>query len=337
MAALYALAAAGALALIAALAGQSGGLRAALGMGVPYAALAIFLAGFCYRVLRWARSPVPFRIPTTCGQERSLPWIKAAPLDNPATGAGAVGRMALEILLFRSLFRNTRSRLRDGRLVFGEEKFLWLAALVFHWALLMILLRHLRLLLEPIPAFVLLLERLDGFFQFGVPELYLSDVAVIAALAYLLFRRFRDPMVRYVSLFTDYFALFLLLGITITGVLQRYFTRADVVSIKQYALGIVTFHPSMPAGLSTMFLIHLMLVSALAAYLPFSKLMHMGGIFLSPTRNLANNNRARRHVNPWNYPVKTHTYAEWEEEFHDKMKAAGIPLEAEHAGSAHTD
>ena len=55
--------------------------------------------------------------------------------------------------------------------------------------------------------------------------------------------------------------------------------------------------------------------------------MHMGGVFLSPTRNLANNNRMKRHVNPWNYPVKTHTYAEWEEEFRDKMKAAGIPLE----------
>ena len=55
--------------------------------------------------------------------------------------------------------------------------------------------------------------------------------------------------------------------------------------------------------------------------------MHMGGVFLSPTRNLANNSRMRRHVNPWNYPVKVHTYEEWEEEFRDKMKAAGLPLE----------
>ena len=39
-------------------------------------------------------------------------------------------------------------------------------------------------------------------------------------------------------------------------------------------------------------------MSALAAYFPFSKLMHMAGVFLSPTRNLANNNRMVRHVNP---------------------------------------
>ena len=52
-------------------------------------------------------------------------------------------------------------------------------------------------------------------------------------------------------------------------------------------------------------------------------------MFLSPTRNLANNNRTERHVNPWNYPVKVHTYQEWEDEFREKMRAAGMPLERE--------
>jgi len=55
----------------------------------------------------------------------------------------------------------------------------------------------------------------------------------------------------------------------------------------------------------------------------------MAGIFLSPTRNLANNSRARRHVNPWNHPVAVHTYEEWETEFREKVKAAGLPLEKE--------
>ena len=57
--------------------------------------------------------------------------------------------------------------------------------------------------------------------------------------------------------------------------------------------------------------------------------MHAGGIVLSPTRNLANNNRAKRHVNPWNYPVDVHTYAEYEAEFGEKMKKVGLPLDAE--------
>ena len=72
------------------------------------------------------------------------------------------------------------------------------------------------------------------------------------------------------------------------------------------------------------------LISSLLVYFPFSKLMHMGGVFLSPTRNMANNSREVRHINPWNPAVKFHTYEEWEEEFHVPMKKAGFTLEKEY-------
>ena len=66
------------------------------------------------------------------------------------------------------------------------------------------------------------------------------------------------------------------------------------------------------------------------AVFPFSKLVHMAGVFMSPTRNLASNNRMKHHVNPWNPPqIKPRPYAEYEDEFRDKMKAAGIPVEKE--------
>ncbi len=309
-----------------------------LWVAVPYAALAIFLAGFCYRVALWAWSPVPFRIPTTCGQQKSLPWIRPASLENPSTGRGAVARMALEILLFRSLFRNNRAELHDGQYVFGESKWLWLGALAFHWALLVIVLRHLRLVVQPVPAFVTVLAGWDSFFQIGAPALYVSDVVLVCAGLYLLLRRWQDPLVRYLSQLADYFVLLLVLGIAGSGILMRYSMRVDLVNVKRLALGLATFHPVIPAGLSVVFLIHLMLVCTLVVYFPFSKLMHMGGVFLSPTRNLANNSRVKRHINPWNYPVKTHTYAEWEDEFHEKIKAAGIPLdEAESGGTSSTD
>jgi nitrate reductase gamma subunit len=150
-------------------------------------------------------------------------------------------------------------------------------------------------------------------------------------------RRFRNPQVRYVSLPIDYLALFLLLGIVISGLLMRFVVRVDVAAIKQFALGLAVFHPVVPSALTPIFLVHLLLVSTLAAYFPFSKLMHMGGVFLSPTRNLANNNRSQRHINPWNHPVKNHSYAEWEHEFRDKLKAAKLPLEAEDAGKITVD
>lgn len=303
---------------------------------LPYAAFLVFITGFCWRVVRWAWTPVPFRIPTTCGQQKSLPWIKQAKIDNPSSGWGVLVRMAGEILLFRSLFRNSHARLAGQRLIFRDAGALWLAAMAFHWALLLVLIRHLRLFMEPVPAFVNALERLDGWLQIATPHVYFSDIVLLAALGYSLLRRFRDPQVRFISLFTDYFALYLLIAIAVTGVLMRYFVRADISSVKQFALSIAALRPAIPSGLSPLFLSHLLLICALAAYLPFSKLMHMGGVFLSPTRNLANNSRSRRHINPWNSPVKTHTYAEWEEEFHDKLQVAGIPLENEHAGT-HTN
>jgi nitrate reductase gamma subunit len=326
-----------AIALFAALGGYVPAGLVLLAVLVPYAAFAVFLIGICYRVARWAWTPVPFRIPTTCGQQKSLPWIKPASLDNPSTGWGAFRRMALEILLFRSLFRNNRARLHDRRLVLGEDRYLWLGALAFHWSLLVILLRHLRLFLQPVPGFVSVLSRLDGVFQVGTSAVYVSDVVVLGALLYLTARRLRNPQVRYLSLPVDYLALFLLLGIVISGLLMRFVVRADVAAIKQFALGLAVFHPVVTNAITTMFLIHLLLVSALAAYFPFSKLMHMGGVFLSPTRNLANNNRSKRHVNPWNYAVKTHSYAEWEDEFRDKLKAATLPLETEDAGKITVD
>jgi nitrate reductase gamma subunit len=55
----------------------------------------------------------------------------------------------------------------------------------------------------------------------------------------------------------------------------------------------------------------------------------MGGIFLSPTRNLKNNSRMERHINPWDYPVKVHTYEEWEDDFRGAMKEVGLPVEKE--------
>jgi len=299
------------------------------GVILPYAAFAAFLIGVAYRVTKWARSPVPFRIPTTCGQEKSLPWIRNNSLENPHNTAGVIGRMALEVLLFRSLFRNTKMGLTNQKVVYGSAKWLWLGGLVFHWAFLFILLRHLRFFTEPVLPLVNLLAGLDGFFQIGVPTLYLTDAAILLAVTYLFLRRVALPQVRYISLSADYFPLFLILGIALSGVLMRHIYKVDLLRVKEWAMGLASFHPVLPEGIGLFFFVHLFLVSTLIAYFPMSKLMHMGGVFLRPTRNLANNNRMRRHINPWNYPVKVHTYEEYEDDFRDKMKAAGLPLERE--------
>ena len=307
----------------------SSGLAYLLTVFIPYAAFAIFVVGFVYRVVRWGKSPVPFRIPSTCGQEKSLPWIKTNPLDNPSGLWGVIGRMALEILLFRSLFRNTKSEILQHKPVYDSAKWLWFFGLLFHWSLLIIVLRHLRFFVEPVAGCINTLSAVDGFFEIGIPTLYLSDAAILAGLSFLLLRRVVSPRLRYISLFSDYFTLLLILGVVGTGLLMRHFFPADLLQVKNLALGWVTFSPAVPNGVGTLFYMHLCFVFTLMVFIPMSKLMHMAGVFLSPTRNLANDNRMNRHVNPWNAPVKVHTYEEYEDEFREKMKLAGLPVDKE--------
>ncbi len=318
------------LVLIALVGVKGAGLYALFGIVIPYAAVTTFILGVILRVIKWSRSPVPFHIPTTCGQEKSLPWIKYNKLESPAGTLGVIGRMALEVLFFRSLFRNLKTELRDGpKLVYGSNKWLWLAGLAFHWSFLIVLIRHLRFFTHPVPDFVNMIDSLDGFLQIGSPHLLMTGVVLLLAVTYLFLRRVFIPQVRYISLPADYLPLFLIIGIATSGILMRYFYKVDIIKVKELTLGLATLNPEVPAGIGVIFYVHLFLISSLFAYFPFSKLMHMGGVFLSPTRNLANNSRMKRHVNPWNYPVKVHTYEEYEEEFRDKMKNAGIPVEKE--------
>jgi len=309
---------------------QTLGLSYLFAVIIPYLAIFIFLFGFIFRVFKWARAPVPFRIPTTCGQQKSLPWIKNSPIENPHNLLGVIGRMLLEVLFFRSLFKNTKTTLRDGpKVVYGMNQLLWLGGLMFHWSFLIIFVRHFRFFMEPVPWVITAMEKLDGIFQIGLPVIFITDALIIAAVTYLVLRRLTDNKLRYISLAADFFPLFLILGIAVTGVLMRYFTKVDIVGVKDIAFGIFSFSPVVPDGISSLFYIHLFMVCVLISYFPLSKLMHMGGIFLSPTRNLSNNNRAKRHINPWNPKVKLHTYEEYEDEFREVMRDAGMPLDKE--------
>ncbi len=328
----FPLAAVIALVLFALLAVQIPGMQYLFGVVIPYLAMALFLGGFCYRVIHWGKSPVPFRIPTTCGQGYTLPWIKYDKLEAPVNTAQVVARMFLEIVLFRSLWRNTKATVYSGpKLTYESSKWLWLFGIMFHYSFLVIVIRHMRLFLEPVPWLVSFVEIGDSLLQIGAPLMYITDVTIVLALLFLLVRRLTNPQVRYISLINDYFPLFLILGIVITGILMRFFLRTDVDinAIKQLAIGLVTFSPTIVTEISSLFYAHLFLVCTLLAYFPFSKLMHMGGVFLSPTRNLANNSRMVRHINPWNPEIKPHSYAAYEDEFREDMVEQGIPVEKE--------
>lgn len=300
------------------------------GVVIPYIAFAVFVIGFAIRVIKWALAPEPFNICTTAGQQKSLPWIKSQGIENPHNRLGVLVRVLLEVLLFRSLFRNlSAEKTEEGKLTYGSEKFLWLAGLAFHYSFLIVFLRHLRFFMEPIPKFLTGFEVLDGILQFGVPTFYLTDALIILAITYLFLRRVVLPQFRYISLQADYFPLLLIVTIAVTGILMRYFLRVDIVGIKHLSIGLVTLTPAVQSNVGVLFYMHLFMVSTLFFYFPFSKLMHMGGVFLSPTRIFRGNSRAWRHINPWNPDIKGRAYADYENDFRDIMKKVGLPVEKE--------
>ena len=224
-----------------------------------YAAAAVLVVGLARKIVQYARTPAPLKIPTT---------------PAPLTRTGVAARLAREVVLFESLFK--------------ASKWTWLFGWVFHAALLVVLVGHLRYFTEPVWAPVALVQGIAPY----------AGLAMIAGLAGLWARRFLVDRVRYISAPSDHLMLALLVAIGGTGVAMRFGIHTDVVALKAFALGLVRFDWQ-PIPSDGVLLLHLVLVAALMVVLPFSKLLHAPGLFFSPTRNQPDDPRERRHVTPW--------------------------------------
>jgi nitrate reductase gamma subunit len=104
--------------------------------------------------------------------------------------------------------------------------------------------------------------------------------------------------VRYISAPSDYLMLLLLLTIAASGLMMSFVAHIDVVQLKSYMLGIFAFDwKELPV--SGPLLIHLGLAMLLMVVLPISKLLHIPGVFFSPSRNQVDNPREKRHIADW--------------------------------------
>ena len=63
-----------------------------------------------------------------------------------------------------------------------------------------------------------------------------------------------------------------------------YWLHVNIVEVKGFILGLMTFHP-VQVPHHPLFLLHLFFVLTLMIYFPFSKLLHAGGVFFSPSRH----------------------------------------------------
>jgi nitrate reductase gamma subunit len=225
-----------------------------------YAATAILLAGLFVKIRQYWRTPAPLKIPTT---------------PAPVTQTGVVIRMFLEVTIFKSLFKS--------------NKWIWVLGILFHFGLLLVLLRHFRYFQSDVNTLIVLLQPIGKY----------ASLAMVAGLAGLLFRRFAVARVRYISAPSDYLMLILLLGIGFTGIAMSFIGNLDIVSIKAYFLGLMTFNIQPLPTEHPALLIHLFLVAFLMIIFPFSKLLHAPGVFFSPTRNQVDNPREKRHIADW--------------------------------------
>lgn len=234
------------------------------GLSVFYAALlyvasAVLLAGLAFKIRQYWTTPAPLKIAVT---------------PAPTTQAGAYFRVLREAAIFESLFFSNR--------------WLWIFAMAFHAGLALVLVRHARYFINPVPEVIALLQ------PFGI----YGGMAMVGGLLVLLLRRFVIDRVRYVTRPSDILMLLLLIGIGVSGYGMKFVNHTDIVAVKSFIMGLYVFDirelPGEPPLLA-----HLFLVSLLMIVFPFSKLLHAPGVFFSPTRNMADDPREKRHLAPW--------------------------------------
>jgi len=221
-----------------------------IGVFLPYLTVVVFLVGIVYRIRKWNKAAV--------GKMTLFPA--------PATASEKWKQILKEVLVFRQLF--------DG------NKSLWAGTWVFHAALILILIGHSRVVTD----FPWLWTAL-GMSNANVDSMSnivggAAGVVILAMGIYLLFRRLTMQRVREISDTDDYVSLCLILAIIITGDILRFGTHFDLNQTREYFAGLVTFQavtvPSNPY-----FLLHFFLGQVLIMWIPFSKFLHIPGVFYS--------------------------------------------------------
>jgi nitrate reductase gamma subunit len=224
-----------------------------------YIATGVFVLGLAFKINQYARTPAPLKIAVT---------------PAPLTPAGVGWRLTREVVFFESLFRSS--------------KWTWIFGWMFHGALLLVVLRHLRYFQDPVWLPVVLVQPFGTYAGF----------AMVAGLGGLWARRFLVDRVRYISTPSDHLMLALLIAIGLTGLGMRFVAHTDIMAVKVFMLGLMRLDIQ-PLPADPVLLVHLALVALLMIIFPVSKLLHAPGLFFSPTRNQTDNPREARHVAAW--------------------------------------
>ncbi|HAA76956.1 TPA: hypothetical protein DCE37_17745 [Candidatus Latescibacteria bacterium] len=154
--------------------------------------------------------------------------------------------------------------------LFRRDKPLWLGSWLFHVSLTILFIVHLKWIL---PLTIWLDD--ETLRQVGI----YAGWALMASAIYLLIRRLLVARVRQVTSLTDYVSE-ILLALTVATGLWVVTERPDASEVSRYLSGLVSFSPEMPTFHRSLVL-HLLSMQLLLLVMPFSHLLHSGGILVS--------------------------------------------------------
>ncbi|MCK5409913.1 MAG: respiratory nitrate reductase subunit gamma [Candidatus Heimdallarchaeota archaeon] len=222
---------------------------------LPYITLIVFIGGLTYRIISWIRTPAPNSALEIYPKLDKGPKLETA--------------YALDQTVFPSLFSNKKLA------IFSIGLHLSIVALFFG---------HIRIFGEP--QFVWNILGLDdnGVDLFAYIMGGTFGIIFLISLLFLLGRRFFG-IVKKISVPIDYILLIFLILIAVSGDYMRFFDHINVVEIQTYFSSLVVFNPTLTPALNQWsFILHNLLVQAFLIYVPFSKVVHVIGSFITNRR-----------------------------------------------------
>jgi nitrate reductase gamma subunit len=230
-------------------------MRFLIGGVLPYVAVGVFLIAMVYRVRSWMKLPAPamtlFPAPAAGGKANAINTAK-------------------EAVFFRSLFKGDRP--------------LWIFSWGFHAVLALIFVGHVRVVSNVDQVFMSL-----GMSEAGIQGMSsgaggAAGIIILVTAVALLLRRLLLPRVKEITSIADVLALVLIGAILVTGNMMRFSAEHfDLTLTREYFAGLASFQgvTNAEALQNGVFLTHLALALLLLMYIPFSKILHFGGIFFT--------------------------------------------------------
>ncbi len=172
-------------------------------------------------------------------------WVKSKPVNGVRSDRMTLKTFVMaagDILFFRRLL--------------SVNDVLWFGEWTFHVSFVLVILGHLRYFLNPVPQWVWAMQ------PFGI----MTGYALPFALVYIFTVKFLIEKKKYVSTY-NFLLLILILALSISGLLMKTVSHPDIVSVKTFIMGIVTFRLAAVPG-SALFIFHFVLALALIVNLP---------------------------------------------------------------------